>query len=98
MRGDVLLLPSEFIRPDVILKVQISYCCSGSHIEIVLSKAHVVPHCLTIMFLLLILVTLFVVQGNQMTLVFMEREYPSPEDPHSGVVHIVEVTSGSNLD
>ena len=26
-----------------------------------------------------------------MTLVFMEREYSSPEDPHLGIVHLVEV-------
>ncbi|XP_030624223.1 laminin subunit alpha-5 [Chanos chanos] len=31
-----------------------------------------------------------ILKGNQMTLVFMEREYPSPEDPHEGVVHLVE--------
>lgn len=31
------------------------------------------------------------VQGNQMTLVFMEREYSSPEEPHLGIVHMVEV-------
>lgn len=31
-----------------------------------------------------------ILKGNQMTLVFMEREYPSPEDPHNGIVHIVE--------
>ncbi len=31
------------------------------------------------------------VQGNQMTLVYMEREYSSPEDPHVGIVHLVEV-------
>ncbi len=31
------------------------------------------------------------VQGNQMTLVYMEREYSSPEDPHMGIVHLVEV-------
>uniref|UniRef100_A0A3B4BCE3 Laminin, alpha 5 n=1 Tax=Periophthalmus magnuspinnatus TaxID=409849 RepID=A0A3B4BCE3_9GOBI len=31
-----------------------------------------------------------ILKGNKMTLVFMEREYPSAEDPHSGVVHIVE--------
>ncbi|KAM9785933.1 laminin subunit alpha-5 [Neosynchiropus ocellatus] len=48
MRGDVLSLPSEAPRPDIILK------------------------------------------GNQMTLVFMEREYSSPEEPHIGIVHIVE--------
>lgn len=33
-----------------------------------------------------------VVQGNQMTLVFMEREYSSPEEPHLGIVHMVEVS------
>ncbi|XP_053704727.1 laminin subunit alpha-5 isoform X1 [Synchiropus splendidus] len=48
MRGDVLSLPAEAPRPDIILK------------------------------------------GNQMTLVFMEREYSSPEEPHIGIVHIVE--------
>ncbi|XP_064877179.1 laminin subunit alpha-5-like [Oncorhynchus nerka] len=48
MRGDVLSLPAEASRPDVILK------------------------------------------GNQMTLVFMEREYSSPEEPHLGIVHMVE--------
>uniref|UniRef100_A0A3B4YWT5 Laminin A chain n=1 Tax=Stegastes partitus TaxID=144197 RepID=A0A3B4YWT5_9TELE len=48
MRGDVLSLPAEASRPDIILK------------------------------------------GNQMTLVFMEREYSSPEEPHLGIVHIVE--------
>nr|XP_020511496.2 laminin subunit alpha-5-like [Labrus bergylta] len=48
MRGDVLSLPAEASRPDIILK------------------------------------------GNQMTLVFMEREYSSPEDPHLGIVHMVE--------
>ncbi|KAM6924368.1 laminin subunit alpha-5 [Xenentodon cancila] len=31
-----------------------------------------------------------ILKGNQMTLVFMEREYSSPEDPHLGIVHIVE--------
>uniref|UniRef100_A0AAV2LXJ7 Laminin subunit alpha-5 n=1 Tax=Knipowitschia caucasica TaxID=637954 RepID=A0AAV2LXJ7_KNICA len=31
-----------------------------------------------------------ILKGNKMTLVFMEREYPSAEDPHSGIVHIVE--------
>lgn len=34
-----------------------------------------------------------VLQGNQMTLVFLEREYSSPEEPHLGIVHIVEVKS-----
>ncbi|KAJ3586856.1 hypothetical protein NHX12_013248, partial [Muraenolepis orangiensis] len=29
-------------------------------------------------------------EGNQMTLVFMEREYSSPEEPHLGIVHLVE--------
>ncbi|KAM3618812.1 uncharacterized protein V6R79_025116 [Siganus canaliculatus] len=48
MRGDVLSLPAEASRPDIILK------------------------------------------GNQMSLVFMEREYSSPEEPHLGIVHIVE--------
>lgn len=48
MRGDVLSLPAEASRPDIILK------------------------------------------GNQMILVFIEREYSSPEDPHLGIVHIVE--------
>uniref|UniRef100_A0A8K9UV88 Laminin subunit alpha-5 n=1 Tax=Oncorhynchus mykiss TaxID=8022 RepID=A0A8K9UV88_ONCMY len=48
MRGDVLSLPAEASRPDVILK------------------------------------------GNQMTLVFMEKEYSSPEEPHLGIVHMVE--------
>uniref|UniRef100_A0A8C2ZML6 Laminin subunit alpha-5 n=1 Tax=Cyclopterus lumpus TaxID=8103 RepID=A0A8C2ZML6_CYCLU len=48
MRGDVLSLPAEASRPDIILK------------------------------------------GNQMTLVFMEREYSSPEEPHPGIVHMVE--------
>lgn len=31
-----------------------------------------------------------ILKGNKMTLVFMEREYPSAEDPHHGIVHIVE--------
>ncbi|XP_064815894.1 laminin subunit alpha-5-like, partial [Oncorhynchus masou masou] len=35
-------------------------------------------------------VCLRVFQGNQMTLVFMEREYSSPEEPHLGIVHMVE--------
>ncbi|XP_044207309.1 laminin subunit alpha-5 isoform X2 [Thunnus albacares] len=48
MRGDVLSLPAEASRPDIILK------------------------------------------GNQMTLVFMEREYSTPEEPHLGIVHMVE--------
>ncbi|XP_069382509.1 laminin subunit alpha-5 isoform X2 [Paralichthys olivaceus] len=48
MRGDVLSLPVESSRPDIILK------------------------------------------GNQMSLVFMEREYSSPEEPHLGIVHMVE--------
>ncbi|XP_053174071.1 laminin subunit alpha-5 [Scomber japonicus] len=48
MRGDVLSLPAEASRPDIILK------------------------------------------GNQMTLVFMEREYSAPEEPHLGIVHMVE--------
>ncbi|XP_037539700.1 laminin subunit alpha-5 [Nematolebias whitei] len=34
-----------------------------------------------------------ILKGNQMTLVFMEREYSSPEEPHLGIVHIVEVKS-----
>ncbi|KAK7884079.1 hypothetical protein WMY93_027202 [Mugilogobius chulae] len=37
-----------------------------------------------------ILKCLYYCTGNKMTLVFMEREYPSAEDPHSGIVHIVE--------
>nr|XP_020464725.1 laminin subunit alpha-5 [Monopterus albus] len=48
MRGDVLSLPAEASRPDIILK------------------------------------------GNQMTLVFIEREYSSPEEPHLGILHVVE--------
>uniref|UniRef100_A0AAZ3R377 Laminin subunit alpha-5 n=1 Tax=Oncorhynchus tshawytscha TaxID=74940 RepID=A0AAZ3R377_ONCTS len=48
MRGDVLSLPTEASRPDIILK------------------------------------------GNQMTLVFIEREYSSPEQPHMGIVHMLE--------
>lgn len=35
--------------------------------------------------------SVFPLQGNQMTLVFMEREYSSPEEPHLGIVHMVEV-------
>ncbi|XP_043080700.1 laminin subunit alpha-5 isoform X1 [Puntigrus tetrazona] len=31
-----------------------------------------------------------ILKGNQMTLVYMEREYSSPEDPHKGIVHLVE--------
>ncbi|CAL8370062.1 unnamed protein product [Lota lota] len=31
-----------------------------------------------------------ILKGNQMTLVFMEREYSSPEEPHLGIVHLVE--------
>nr|XP_057906923.1 laminin subunit alpha-5 isoform X1 [Doryrhamphus excisus] len=31
-----------------------------------------------------------ILKGNQMTLVFVEREYSSPEEPHLGIVHIVE--------
>ncbi|XP_056106000.1 laminin subunit alpha-5 isoform X1 [Rhinichthys klamathensis goyatoka] len=31
-----------------------------------------------------------ILKGNQMTLVYMEREYSSPEDPHEGIVHLVE--------
>ncbi|XP_051961295.1 laminin subunit alpha-5-like [Xyrauchen texanus] len=31
-----------------------------------------------------------ILKGNQMTLVYMEREYSSPEDPHQGIVHVVE--------
>lgn len=38
---------------------------------------------------------LVLLQGNQMTLVFMEREYSSPEEPHLGIVHMVEVNSPS---
>ncbi|XP_061114000.1 laminin subunit alpha-5 isoform X1 [Conger conger] len=48
MRGDVLALPAEASRPDVILK------------------------------------------GNQMTLVYLEREYSPPGIPHEGIVHLVE--------
>ncbi|KTG35339.1 hypothetical protein cypCar_00020114, partial [Cyprinus carpio] len=29
-----------------------------------------------------------ILKGNQMTLVYMEREYSSPEDPHEGIVHL----------
>ncbi|TRY84024.1 hypothetical protein DNTS_013565, partial [Danionella cerebrum] len=31
-----------------------------------------------------------ILKGNQMTLVYMEREYSTPEDPHEGIVHLVE--------
>ncbi|XP_029011451.1 laminin subunit alpha-5 isoform X2 [Betta splendens] len=31
-----------------------------------------------------------ILKGNQMTLVFLEREYSSPEKPHLGIVHMVE--------
>ncbi|XP_077572690.1 laminin subunit alpha-5 isoform X2 [Stigmatopora nigra] len=31
-----------------------------------------------------------ILKGNQMTLVFLEREYSSPEEPHLGIVHMVE--------
>ncbi|XP_072512537.1 laminin subunit alpha-5 isoform X2 [Salminus brasiliensis] len=31
-----------------------------------------------------------ILKGNQMTLVYMEREYSSPEQPHEGLVHLVE--------
>ncbi|XP_034027667.1 laminin subunit alpha-5 [Thalassophryne amazonica] len=31
-----------------------------------------------------------ILKGNKMTLVFMEREYSSPEEPHLGIVHIIE--------
>lgn len=37
-----------------------------------------------------------VLQGNQMTLVFIEREYSSPEEPHLGIVHMVEVNSSAH--
>lgn len=38
-----------------------------------------------------------VLQGNQMTLVFMEREYSSPEEPHLGIVHMVEVSPPAHV-
>ncbi|XP_028849375.1 laminin subunit alpha-5 isoform X2 [Denticeps clupeoides] len=31
-----------------------------------------------------------ILKGNQMTLVYMEREYSSADEPHEGVVHLVE--------
>ncbi|XP_077410264.1 laminin subunit alpha-5 isoform X1 [Vanacampus margaritifer] len=31
-----------------------------------------------------------ILKGNQMTLVFLEREYSSPAEPHLGIVHMVE--------
>uniref|UniRef100_A0A9J7XYR4 Laminin subunit alpha-5 n=1 Tax=Cyprinus carpio carpio TaxID=630221 RepID=A0A9J7XYR4_CYPCA len=31
-----------------------------------------------------------ILKGNQMSLVYMEREYSYPEDPHEGIVHLVE--------
>ncbi|KAI5095781.1 laminin subunit alpha-5 isoform X1 [Silurus meridionalis] len=31
-----------------------------------------------------------ILKGNQMTLVYMEREYFSPEEPHEGVIYLVE--------
>ncbi|XP_061621466.1 laminin subunit alpha-5 isoform X2 [Phyllopteryx taeniolatus] len=31
-----------------------------------------------------------ILKGNQMTVVFLEREYASPEEPHLGIVHMVE--------
>ncbi|XP_037101771.1 laminin subunit alpha-5 isoform X1 [Syngnathus acus] len=31
-----------------------------------------------------------ILKGNQMTLVFVEREYSSPAEPHLGIVHMVE--------
>ncbi|XP_051914619.1 laminin subunit alpha-5 isoform X3 [Hippocampus zosterae] len=31
-----------------------------------------------------------ILKGNQMTLVYLEREYSSPAEPHLGIVHMVE--------
>ncbi|XP_035378190.1 laminin subunit alpha-5 isoform X2 [Electrophorus electricus] len=31
-----------------------------------------------------------ILKGNQMTLVYMERAYPSPDEPHEGALHLVE--------
>lgn len=75
MRGDVLSLPAEASRPDILLKVldsPESWVSLQSNQNVL--TANVV-----------------VLQGNQMTLVFMEREYSTPEEPHLGIVHIVEV-------
>lgn len=83
MRGDVLSLPAEASRPDIILKVpnaRSHHLSLDSDTQTVTDgQSH--TSCSRPL------------QGNQMTLVFMEREYSSPEEPHLGIVHMVEVSS-----
>lgn len=82
MRGDVLSLPAEASRPDILLKVldPVPAFSPGkrNRENRVSARSNSRP-------------VVLVLQGNQMTLVFMEREYSTPEDPHLGIVHIVEV-------
>lgn len=83
----MLTLPVEASRPDIILKVGAGrahthmhrHTCTDIHARMSTHTKLVNPAVL--------------LQGNQMTLVFMEREYSSPEEPHLGIVHIVEVSS-----
>lgn len=95
MRGDVLSLPAEASRPDIILKVKhTNFSVTVFHVQTntdTVCKRTNPGICQTSSH------TLFLVllQGNQMTLVFMEREYSSPEEPHLGIVHMVEVRSPS---
>lgn len=83
MRGDVLSLPAEASRPDILLKVLTRGSWAKQN---QLSRAELCirepPKRQNIV---------LVLQGNQMTLAFMEREYFPPEEPHLGIVHIVEV-------
>lgn len=106
MRGDVLSLPAEASRPDIILKVHTHtpthkylynpVSCACTHKEEFYKNESFTcqkpgtEHTHT---LLPNGTHTFVLQGNQMTLVFMEREYSSPEEPHLGIVHMVEVKS-----
>lgn len=82
----MLTLPVEASRPDIILKVggrththaqTKARALECPHTRMCIHTERVNPSVL--------------LQGNQMTLVFMEREYSSPEEPHLGIVHIVEV-------
>lgn len=88
MRGDVLSLPAEASRPDILLKVLDRVLAFSPVQQNQQNRVSARSNSRRVV---------LVLQGNQMTLVFMEREYSTPEDPHLGIVHIVEVGRFSQI-
>lgn len=88
MRGDVLSLPAEASRPDILLKVLDRVLAFSPVKQTQQNRVSARSNSRRVV---------LVLQGNQMTLVFMEREYSTPEDPHLGIVHIVEVGRFSQI-